>query len=65
VRIVVPFPHDLPTVSGSGLPGYEAVGWFGLLAPAGQGLSQAVSAAKKTKARMERAPFDGSEHLDF
>ena len=26
--------HDLPTVAESGLPGYEAVGWFGLLAPA-------------------------------
>ena len=25
---------ELPTVSESGLPGYEAVGWFGLLAPA-------------------------------
>ena len=25
---------DLPTVAQSGLPGYEAVGWFGLLAPA-------------------------------
>src|SRR6266508_2973524 len=25
---------DLPTVAESGLPGYEAVGWFGLLAPA-------------------------------
>ena len=25
---------DLPTVAGTGLPGYEAVGWFGLLAPA-------------------------------
>ena len=25
---------NLPTVSESGLPGYEAVGWFGLLAPA-------------------------------
>jgi tripartite-type tricarboxylate transporter receptor subunit TctC len=24
---------DLPTVAESGLPGYEAVGWFGLLAP--------------------------------
>ena len=24
----------LPTVAESGLPGYEAVGWFGLLAPA-------------------------------
>lgn len=27
------FPN-LPTASESGLPGYEAVGWFGLLAPA-------------------------------
>jgi tripartite-type tricarboxylate transporter receptor subunit TctC len=25
---------ELPTVSESGLPGYEAVGWFGVLAPA-------------------------------
>ena len=25
---------DLTTVAESGLPGYEAVGWFGLLAPA-------------------------------
>ncbi len=25
---------DLPTIAESGLPGYEAVGWFGLLAPA-------------------------------
>jgi tripartite-type tricarboxylate transporter receptor subunit TctC len=26
---------DVPTVSESGLPGYEAAGWFGVLAPAG------------------------------
>jgi tripartite-type tricarboxylate transporter receptor subunit TctC len=26
---------DLPTVSESGVPGYEVTGWFGLLAPAG------------------------------
>jgi len=25
---------DLPTAAESGLPGYEAIGWFGLLAPA-------------------------------
>jgi tripartite-type tricarboxylate transporter receptor subunit TctC len=25
---------DLPTVAESGVPGYAAVGWFGLLAPA-------------------------------
>ena len=28
------FYPDLPTVSESGVPGYESVGWFGLLAPA-------------------------------
>jgi tripartite-type tricarboxylate transporter receptor subunit TctC len=28
---------DLPTASESGAPGYEAVGWFGLLVPAGTG----------------------------
>jgi tripartite-type tricarboxylate transporter receptor subunit TctC len=26
---------ELPTVAEAGLPGYQAVGWFGLLAPAG------------------------------
>jgi tripartite-type tricarboxylate transporter receptor subunit TctC len=26
---------DIPTVSESGLPGFEVVGWFGLFAPAG------------------------------
>jgi tripartite-type tricarboxylate transporter receptor subunit TctC len=26
---------DVPTIAESGLPGYEASGWFGLLAPAG------------------------------
>jgi tripartite-type tricarboxylate transporter receptor subunit TctC len=26
---------DVPTISEAGVPGYEAVGWFGLMAPAG------------------------------
>ena len=26
---------DVPTISESGLPGYEAAGWFGVLVPAG------------------------------
>ena len=30
-----PVLPEVPTVSESGLPGYEAVGWFGVLAPAG------------------------------
>jgi tripartite-type tricarboxylate transporter receptor subunit TctC len=31
----VPELADMPTVSESGLPGFEVVGWFGLFAPAG------------------------------
>ncbi|HET7595638.1 MAG TPA: tripartite tricarboxylate transporter substrate binding protein, partial [Burkholderiales bacterium] len=27
--------HDMPTFAEAGVPGYEASGWFGLLAPAG------------------------------
>jgi tripartite-type tricarboxylate transporter receptor subunit TctC len=30
-----PIAPDLPTLSESGLPGFEATAWFGLLAPAG------------------------------
>ena len=29
-----PLFKDLPTVAESGVPGYEAVGWYGVLAPA-------------------------------
>jgi len=29
------FMPDLPTIAESGVPGYEAIQWFGLLAPAG------------------------------
>ncbi|TAK80643.1 MAG: tripartite tricarboxylate transporter substrate binding protein [Betaproteobacteria bacterium] len=29
------FLPDVPTLAESGVPGYEAIGWFGLLAPAG------------------------------
>ena len=30
-----PFIPDLPTVAESGLPGFEVIGWYGVLAPAG------------------------------
>jgi tripartite-type tricarboxylate transporter receptor subunit TctC len=30
-----PIMPDLPTIAESGLPGFEAVSWFGLMAPAG------------------------------
>lgn len=31
----MPIAPDLPTIAESGVPGYEAFGWFGLMAPAG------------------------------
>ncbi|MGB7076807.1 MAG: tripartite tricarboxylate transporter substrate binding protein [Xanthobacteraceae bacterium] len=31
----MPLVPEVPTVSGSGLPGYEATAWFGLFGPAG------------------------------
>jgi tripartite-type tricarboxylate transporter receptor subunit TctC len=37
---------ELPTVAESGLPGYAAIGWFGLLAPAAtpRGVVEKISA---------------------
>lgn len=52
---------DVPTVSESGLPGFENAGWFGLLAPAGtpasivkkvQSDTALVLAESETKARL-------------
>jgi tripartite-type tricarboxylate transporter receptor subunit TctC len=60
---------DLPTVGESGLPGYEAVGWFGLLAPAAtpkQTVDKLSADANKvlsdaeTKARMQAVGADPS-----
>lgn len=41
------FAPELPTISASGLPGYEVSGWWGVFAPAGtpQPIIDAVSAA--------------------
>ncbi len=41
------FAPDLPTLSESGLPGYEVSGWFGIFAPTGtpQAIIDAVSAS--------------------
>jgi tripartite-type tricarboxylate transporter receptor subunit TctC len=47
-------PH-LPTVSESGLLGYEAVGWFGVLAPA----ATPMSVVEKLSADINRVLADG------
>src|SRR3546814_18164041 len=31
----LPAYNDVPTVAESGVPGYELIGWYGFLAPAG------------------------------
>jgi len=63
---------NIPTVSESGLPGYSAVGWFGLFAPAStpkaivqklnQGVAVTLSQEKLRKAMLERGsdPASGS-----
>jgi tripartite-type tricarboxylate transporter receptor subunit TctC len=63
---------NIPTVAESGLPGYSAVGWFGLFAPAGtpkaivqkinQSVMAAMSQSKIRKSMMERGsdPANGS-----
>lgn len=45
---------DLPTVAEAGLPGYEAVGWFGLLAPA----ATRRNVVAKLSADANRVPSD-------
>jgi tripartite-type tricarboxylate transporter receptor subunit TctC len=46
---------DLPTVAESGVPGYQAVGWFGLLAPAAtSGVIVAKLSADVNRALAER-----------
>jgi len=45
---------DLPTLAESGYPGFEAVAWFGLLAPKGR-LRPWCSACKPRRARRSRS----------
>jgi len=60
------FP-DVPTVAESGLPGYESVGWFGLLAPANtpkeivDKLNRAVVAIMGEKSVIDRMAALGAE----
>lgn len=55
---------DVPTISESGVPGYEAITWFGLLAPAGTPnaiLTRLVNALRKVLGALEiREKFHAS-----
>ena len=61
------FYPDVPTISESGLPGYESVGWFGLLAPAKtppeivKQINQDVVAIMKTKEFEDQLALLGAE----
>src|SRR5687767_6408318 len=57
---------DVPTVSEAGIRNYEAIGWFGLLAPAGtppalvEQLSAEIAKAMTSPAMRERALQEGA-----
>lgn len=61
------FYPEVPTISESGLPGYESVGWFGLLAPAKtppeivKQINQDVVAIMDTKEFREQLAILGAE----
>jgi tripartite-type tricarboxylate transporter receptor subunit TctC len=70
------FMPDLPTIAESGVPGYEAIQWFGLLAPAGtpQAIVDRLQAetakiletpAMKTRLAIEGAEPIGSSPAEF
>jgi tripartite-type tricarboxylate transporter receptor subunit TctC len=58
---------DLPTVAESGLPGYEATAWFGVLAPAATPstiiaqLNTAIVKSLHTREMRERLIAEGTE----
>jgi tripartite-type tricarboxylate transporter receptor subunit TctC len=62
---------DLPTMDEAGLPGYESIGWFGFVAPAGTPteiiarLNGATVAALKDPGMMERTRSLGAVPMPF
>ncbi len=60
---------DLPTIAETGLPGYEASSWFGILAPAGTPkdvvgkLSQTIAAGLHGAEMKERLSSQGAEAI--
>ena len=58
---------DLPTIAESGLPNYEAVAWYGLVAPAGtpgaiiEKLGEALDRTMKSPETLRRLTQQGTE----
>jgi tripartite-type tricarboxylate transporter receptor subunit TctC len=67
----VPTLPEVPTFAEAGVPGYEAVGWFGFVAPAGTPpeivarLNEAVVAALNDPAVQDQIRTTGAEPMPF
>lgn len=65
----VPEMPDVPTIAEAGLPGYEAISWFGLVAPAGTSrdivgrLNSEVVRILKTAEMRERIASHGAQPI--
>ena len=63
------FMPDLPTIAESGVPGYDAIQWFGLLAPAGtpkeivDRLQSETAKILDTQAMKDRLALEGAEPI--
>ena len=63
------FMPDLPTIAESGVPGYEAIQWFGLLAPAGtpaeivNRLQAETARILETQSMKDRLAIEGAEPI--
>ena len=63
------FMPDLPTIAESGVPGYEAIQWFGLLAPAGTPpdivarLQAETAKVLETQSMKDRLAIEGAEPI--
>ena len=62
-----PYAPDIPTFDESGVPGYEATQWFGLLAPAGtppeivERLQRETRKVLETQSMKDRLALEGAE----
>lgn len=54
-----PSLKDVPTMSESGFPGLEAIGWAGVMAPAGTPDSTIIELSSAMKKVMQSSAFDG------
>jgi tripartite-type tricarboxylate transporter receptor subunit TctC len=62
-----PILPDVPTIAEAGVPGYEAVNWWGIVAPAGvpqaaiDRLRKEIAAVQNSPATVEQLAKEGAE----